>query len=147
MKKIVLSLLLLYYSTLGYSQCQFLNLNSLTNIYNLKLDDREDNLIEKGFEFIENREGEKLFGKCKKYLHGEVSYDQYILIGNSIMVYSTENAQAYLSIKKLVKEKLKVNPEMSDAKSTYYSDGKILIRFEVINSQDRPLYFLYFFNA
>jgi hypothetical protein len=63
------------------------------------------------------------------------------------MVYSTENAQAYLSIKKLVKEKFKVNPEMSDAKSTYYSDGKILIRFEVINSQDRPLYFLYFFNA
>jgi hypothetical protein len=82
MKKIVLSLLFLYYSTLGYSQCQFLNLNNLTNICNLKFDEREDNLIEKGFYFIENREGEKLFGKCKKNQHGEVSYEQYILIGN-----------------------------------------------------------------
>ncbi len=144
MKKVVFSLLFLHFSAFLYCQCQYLNLNSLITIYNLGSDDREDHLIEKGFDFIENRDGNKLFGKCKYRLDGEVTYRQYVLIGNSIMVYTIEDAQTYLSVKKLVKERFKVDLHMSNAELKYYSDGKILMRFEVLNSNDRPLYFIYF---
>lgn len=123
------------------SQCNHLNINDLTSIYKINLEEREDLLIEKGFQFIETRSGQKLFGKCKNLLLEEDDYRQYVLIDNSTVQYTTESSQAYLSIKTFAKQKFK--QKTIDSDMIVYSNGKIIFQFSVVNSQGRPLYFIF----
>jgi hypothetical protein len=140
-KYIFIILIVLLFEGRADGQCNHLTMNDLNSIYKANLEEREDYLIEKGFQFIETRRGQKLFGKCKNLLFEEDDYRQYVLIGDSTVQYTTENSEAYLSIKKIAKQKFK--QKIIDNDMIVYSDGKVLFQFSVENSQGRPLYFIF----
>jgi hypothetical protein len=140
-KHIFIFLIISFFWGKANSQCNHLTLNDLTSIYKVNLEEREDLLIEKGFQFIETRSGQKLFGKCKNILLENDNYRQYVLIGNSTVQYTTESSQAYLSIKTIAKQKFK--QKIIDSDMIVYSNGKIIFQFSVENSQGRPLYFIF----
>jgi len=142
MKKIIFLILTVSFCwNIGYCQCNHLILNDLMSIYKLNLEGREDFLIAKRFEFIETRNGRKLFGKCKNLLAGEDDYRQYILISDSTVQYTTESSESYLAVKTIVKQKYK--QKIIDSDMIVYSNGKVLFQFSVENSQGQPLYFIF----